>query len=503
MSKINRSFAWLLLLPVLVWCFSPGFVEMKTIYTSFWLRENAIVAVIVVSIFSVVAFRFGRGADSKDSYWLIFFGFVVSCLGLVLNNILGGFQIVPPILVYIALYSWIGMFLVPQFWRRSTFVLILLILTLPVLERVQKFVGFPIRVLTAQVVSVLLRLMGTGNVSQSTVILTENYATTIDLPCSGVKSLYFGLIFLVVSSFIQQVRLSLKSVLIAVTFFLLLIFFNIWRVFGLVYVYGVLRLSEAGDMIHLFLGIFGFVASCVFLWFANEYFVQKKSPAFFSFFKLSSFSLLYSKKLPSLHFNQLLMLCSFVFVVTAIATKHVFTIAYHSEIIPDQEMINFSFPGSTLHVIPFSDKEQTLFFHKEVTFASKYSLVWQEEKQLSLLLVKSSSARVHHDPELCLQGLGYQLTEISAVSVDDQSVNSLQIKTANSAHADSAQVYYWYTSRDQVIADYSQRVWSSMQHPDQDWVLVEVIVRESDHLTTEELQTLFRQLNDAVRFTMF
>ena len=499
MYNLLKKWSALLLAPLIIWCFLSGFRELWQTYSSFWLFENALAAGVIVLLYGMAIWKYGLKKDKDEENFpglIISLGILIICGSLLLNNFLGGFQVLSPILAYFVLYCWLGFWLKPSFWKRSVFVFVLLILTLPILERLQKFIGFPLRLITAKIVSFLLQLVGVGNIPNSTVIMTENYATTIDLPCSGVKSLYFGGVILLAVYFLQQIRLSIKSIILAFLFFALLVFFNIWRVFGLVYVYGVLHLLEAGDSIHVFLGITGFVVSCLFLWYGSDYLrkTQSSKP------KLS-FRTLHFEGLARLSkwFNpgNTLKLCATILIVTGILT-HTLLKTPDKRVSAAEQSISFSSPNTISSVIPFSDKEKTLFLNTDVTFASKYALKWKQ-KDLSLLLVKSTSARSHHDPELCLQGLGYRLLHEQTISFSDAQIKQIEIQTSDDLHSQTGVVYYWYVSKDKIITDYSERVWEQFHRPNQEWVLVELVISKPQEPTQEELKGLFNELTTSVR----
>ena len=172
-------------------------------------------------------------------------------------------------------YCLLGFYLPAKTWNRGIFVVLLLSMMLPFLVHIQTFLGFPLRVLTAKIVSSFLQIMGIANVSDSTIIVTENNATSIDLPCSGVKSIYAGALFLFAVFYLKKARLSLQMAGVALVFFLSLIIFNIWRVFSLVYIYDVLKMEETADFIHIALGLGGFTVSCLLLWYLTGKYVHE------------------------------------------------------------------------------------------------------------------------------------------------------------------------------------------------------------------------------------
>lgn len=484
----------LLIAPIIFLIFLTGFKEIWQTYSSFWLFENALTAFVIISLYIFFVIKHGLQKNEKENNFpgeIIGGGIFIICAILLLNNFFGGFQIVPPILAYLAIYFYLGFWLKPSFWKRSIFVFILLILTLPILERLQKFIGFPLQLMTAKIVSFLLQLVGAGHVSNSTVIMTENYATTIDLPCSGVNSIYSGGIILLAIFFLERIKLSLKSIVLTCSFFALLIFFNIWRVFALVYVYGILNFIEIGNSIHIFLGVTGFLASCLLLWYGSGYCqksvepsskILKKSPNLFSRKSTIKFSLL-------------------ILIITGILTNTIIKTPAKKQTNNNQS-VAFKIPNAQLKLVPFNEKEKTLFFNSDVIFSSKYNLKWKQ-KNMGLLLVKSKSARTHHDPELCLQGLGYRLISQESKTIDGNRIKQIEIQTSDDFDSPLATVYYWYVSKDRIIIDYSERVWEQFNNPNQEWVLVELSFFNSQKPEDQELGGLINLITTSTRSQLF
>ncbi len=504
MFRLSHKWGAILLLPLIILCFLPGFTEIWRTYTSSWLFENFLAAVTILIFFGWASWRYGRLKNNDPETfpgWIIGGGIIFVCICLLINNILGGFQILPAILAYLGVYFWLGFWLRPLFWRRSILVFILLILTLPILERLQKIIGFPLRLFTAQVVSILLQLSGVGNISDSTVIMTENYATTIDLPCSGMKSFYFGGVVLLAVYFLQQIKISVRSIALAAAFFALLLFFNIWRVFALVYVYGVLHLVAAGDSIHIMLGVIGFATSCFVLWWGSSHLrkiTQNNPKKKFKKIALNRNKYIeYLSRVPK-YFDRdtTLKFCLIVLATSSALANTLWKLPDKKVATIDQT--TFNLPSMQLVVLPFSDKEQSLFINSDVTFARKMSFQWVQ-KNMTLLLIRSSSARSHHDPEICLQGLGYKLLQDQTITLSSSQVRQLEIQTTTDKLSDKGIIYYWYVSQDKVITDYSQRVWEQFRQPNSQWVLVEVAVMKDQGPSEEELDSLFEVINTQVR----
>jgi exosortase O len=92
----------------------------------------------------------------------------------------------------LATYGLLGLWLEPQRWRRGLPAALLLVGVLPFGEHLQTFVGYPVRILTAALVQKGLAAAGAHSVGMETILVFENGVSQVDIPCSGVKSLWTG-----------------------------------------------------------------------------------------------------------------------------------------------------------------------------------------------------------------------------------------------------------------------------------------------------------------------
>ena len=454
--------------------FQTGIFSLWSTFYSPEFYENGIAFLLVASIFALTVYKSRHPKNSPEP----FLPFITLLIILTLNTVnifFFKFSIVPSILFLLGIYVILGFYIEKYLWRRSLFIFLILILTLPLLERVQKFLGFPIRLITADIVRYLLQILGIGTISKSAVIISENHATSIDLPCSGVKSIYTGALFMLAVYYLQKVRLTWKLLVISAVFFIALLFFNTWRVFSLVYIYDILEMHEFGDSIHVVMGVFGFVASCSILWFLTKRFAAVDSTLHTEkIVKASSQSNL--KKI-------LIVIFSVLIIINLFFVKE--------QSISQVQKIEkpFVLESISLSELPFSDREESYFVNSDVEYSKKFSGVTKNGLEFSLLVVSSKSARTHHDPEICLQGLGYEINNSEILQV-----NSLKIRRL-SLNDNTAQVFYWYVGKNKNLLDYSERVWEEVKNPKQSWALVIVGFNESVDLQRNDIVQVIENVN--------
>jgi exosortase O len=87
-----------------------------------------------------------------------------------------------------------------NFWQKNLPVAGLLACILPFNSQFNSGLGLPARVLTAQVVEQLLSMLHVGAISSYDIIVLENGIAHVDVPCSGIKTLLVGTLFLLAAT---------------------------------------------------------------------------------------------------------------------------------------------------------------------------------------------------------------------------------------------------------------------------------------------------------------
>jgi exosortase O len=127
-------------------------------------------------------------------------------------------KIIAAVLFGAASYGLLGLWLHPRSWRQGIPAALLLLGALPFGEFMQVFVGYSVRILTAIVVRDGLAAAGIGAIGVDTILVFENGVSQVDLPCSGVKSLWTGALFLIAATWIERRPLGRAWVAITLVF---------------------------------------------------------------------------------------------------------------------------------------------------------------------------------------------------------------------------------------------------------------------------------------------
>jgi exosortase O len=118
----------------------------------------------------------------------------------------------------LATYGLLGLWMQPRRWRQGLPAALLLVGVLPFGEHMETFIGYPLRLATARMVSSGLGFLGVPNLGVDTILVFENGLSQVDNPCSGVKSLWTGGLFLLAATWIDSRPLNRRWLLSGIVF---------------------------------------------------------------------------------------------------------------------------------------------------------------------------------------------------------------------------------------------------------------------------------------------
>ncbi|HEX2568112.1 MAG TPA: exosortase O, partial [Polyangia bacterium] len=147
-------------------------------------------------------------------------------------------------------------------WRRGLPAALLLIGALPFGEQADTYAGFALRALTAQSVGRVLTALGIAALPAETILVLENGVAHVDVPCSGLRSLWAGALFFLGATWMERRRLDGGWLGCGVVFGLLLLGANGARVTAIVLLAVVAGQRKVAEVLHAPLGLIGFAAAC-------------------------------------------------------------------------------------------------------------------------------------------------------------------------------------------------------------------------------------------------
>ncbi len=355
----------------------------------------------------------------------------------------------------LASYGLLGLWLDPRRWRQGLPAALLLIGALPFGEHMQTFVGYPLRILTAAIVRDGLAATGIASVGVDTILILENGVSQIDLPCSGIKSLWTGMLFLIAATWIEHRPLNLRWLVVAGLFGGLLLVANLARVAILVIIGQVAGWPLAAEMIHVPLGVLGFVAACA----AAVMLLRWQLPV----------TLQFQERVKSL---QRPIWLAPVLLVVILALGLIYAPRPQNGL--TQRLLNWHFPPTlTTEPRPLKPDEIDWLTRDGAESAERYDFQWRGLTG-SMILISSRTWRAHHRPERCFEVYGLSLDDSRTHLVSpDFPLRFVSLGSGRDRSLLSAS--YWFQSAGRTTDDYASRIWADLAPKRQRWVLVSIL----------------------------
>ncbi len=374
----------------------------------------------------------------------------------------------------IGTYGWLGLVIRPHQWRQGVPIGLLIAGVLPFSIQFGSGLGFPARMLTAQAVEQILTLAGVGAISSHDIILLETGIAHVDLPCSGLKSLWTGVLFFLGCTLLEQRRIGWRWLVVAGLSLWVLILTNVNRVLLLVMTGYQLKLPEIAELLHVPLGILGFLGACALIWWLLQWVPTTTQPATPD--QVEPVSL--SSQVQWGLVVSLLLLGSLPTPAPLMATA------------ADLEL---QWPGVVhLDPLPLTPFEQNFFSQSEAGYAEKYQFNWNTLSG-SILVVASQTWKFHHAPELCFIANGLSVSDMEqAIVSSDIPVRWLALED----HTLSA--LYWFQSATLTTDNLVTRIWDDFTRQDQTWLMVSILLDQAHTPTEPAIQTFVSLLHNAL-----
>ena len=383
-------------------------------------------------------------------------------------------------------YGLCGLFIEPSIWRKNLPAAALIACILPFGSQFNSGLGMPARILTANAVEKLLLALHINAISSHEIILLENGIAHVDLPCSGVKSMWTGTVFLLAVTWLENRFIGIKWLLICLINLLLLISANTLRVVILILANYTFNQPQIAQVLHLSLGIIGFIFACGLTWLMLRTVSQHEQ-------------IECSQQKQQVNKRQQILLKKLypgkMLVVTVIVTALLFSsqLQYSPNNILAIAPRHFS-PEIFAQPIPLTPSEQTLFNNQvNPTIAEKYHFKYQNISG-SFLVVFSKSWQAFHSPELCLTGNGLKVDSMKKSQLTSDILGRwLDLQNGQVSAA------YWLQSKFYTTDDLLLYIRNKIFHKNQDGVLVSILFDQAstpDHPQIRNfLTTIYNDIN--------
>jgi exosortase O len=397
------------------------------------------------------------------------------------------FDQISVLLFLLGSYGLLGLFISPSHWRKGLPVAAIAACVIPFSLQFTSGLGFSVRVLTSHIVEYLLGIGHIAAVSSHDIIVLENGIAHVDLPCSGLRSLWIGTLFLLLATWLEKRKLGLRWLFVYVACLLLLIAANVGRVTLLVLTTYVLKQPQMAEMLHASFGLIGFTSACGLSWLLLRLVPQHLSQKSSQPPKQNIPSQATLSRPASLPANIILLISISLLVLLprpSLAVVEPISL----------EAINW--PAQVkLQPLPLTDTE-TEFFSSQTSIKTVNAEKHRFQSGAlsgSMLVVSSTSWRSHHAPELCFVGNGLKVNQMAQTSLaPDFPVRWLSLQDGKMSAT------YWFQSRSQTTDEFLSRIWSDLSRQSKSWVMVSILFDRTQTPERTEVNTFAKSLHQAI-----
>lgn len=375
-------------------------------------------------------------------------------------------------------YGLFGLWLAPAVWRQVNPVALAIACLLPFGVQFSTGVGTPARIFTAQIVEWILHSWQISAISAGDVIVLETGVAYVDLPCSGLKSMWMGTLFLLASTWLEGRQIGWRWLGVGLANLVLLAIANIGRVLILTILTYVIQQSAWAEILHVPLGLSGFVMASLLTWGLLRWVpkaVAQRSPN-----KLEVTSI-------ELQWRSLVGLAGLLLALAIVPVPQ-----------PDLavklvDLAKLQWSGS-MQTKPLTLNPQ------EQKFFANYPGVTTRKEQFqygdltgTAVLVSSPTWQAHHSPEVCLASIGYKIAPTMR-----QIVTPAVTARWLSLDGGSRSAVYWFQSPTRTTDDFNSRFWDDVFRRESHWTMVSVVFDRSDDPDAPAVRESIDQIHAAI-----
>jgi exosortase O len=377
----------------------------------------------------------------------------------------------------LANYGLLGLFINSQTWQKNLVLAIITACILPFSITFDSGLGFPVRVITAHIIADFLSMLHLSAISSHDIILMENGIAQVDLPCSGLKSLWTGTVFLLGATWLENRRVGFSWLILACANILFLFIANLLRIFTLVLLVEVFQQKQIAEVLHLPLGVIGFILAIILSWLLLQKIPRQNETLLVTTTSHST----------KLNLNWLLTI---VFMLGIIGQFKPF-------ISPATALNSLQIPAEikVTENLALSETENNFFANSGNPLVEKVRFQ-SANLSGSMLLVASDTWHSHHPPELCFVGNGLKVDRM-----ESQLINNLIHTRWLSLENNQLSATYWFQSSQETTDNFISRMWEDITHSNKTWVLVSVLFDNSPNSTDTEVEHFVTNMYQTINHT--
>ncbi|MBX2797615.1 MAG: exosortase O [Myxococcales bacterium] len=349
----------------------------------------------------------------------------------------------PALAAVVSAYGLAGLFLTQAAWRRLLPAAGLAALWLPLSSHLDIVLGYPLRWATAAVVATAL---GPAEVTAGTVLAVDGAFAHVDLPCSGVQSLWSGLVVLLGAAVVWGRPVGARFGAIAVAVLAGLLVANASRVLTLVTLLHVVDWPLLADVLHVPLGVIGFVLAV--------------APGLWAIRRLAEPDVAE----PDRSAEKARSWATVAVGVALIATVGV-------QALPAAERAvarPVTLPDTMVSVVPTPQEAAFAAEHGASVRKARFA---RDGLRGTVVVVTSRSWLAHHVPTWCLRAGGWTLSGERPVHLDQTLVRWAEAERSGTP----AVALWWFQSAGRQTDDHTERILRGLVD-DEAWVLVSVVL---------------------------
>ncbi|WP_204104871.1 MULTISPECIES: exosortase O [Spirulina sp. CCY15215] len=412
---------------------------------------------------------------------------IVSLLAAIALKLVGNIEQIAVVLFLLGSYGILGLFIDRDRWKKGLPLAAIVACIIPLSPPLGSgFGGLPLRVLTAHWVEQFLSVGQISAISSHDIIILENGIAEVDLPCSGIKSIWVGTLFFLGLTWIDKRVMNWRWLLLGAVNIILLFSANLLRVLLLVIVADVFKQPNFATLLHLPLGLFGFILVCGITWSLSR-FLPRSTPSK----PLSISSQTPLKRGEIVHQGKHSVFIQKGMLGSAIALA----IVYHFLPIQSPQLIEaIALPESVdTALIELTPAEQRFFTSYPETIAEKHHFNFGDLSG-SLLVVANTSWRSYHPPELCFIGNGLKVDR-----VEKKQLSTDIIARWLSLQNGQLSATYWLQSKGQTTDDFYRRLWQQFfMANDRSWILVSILFDRNINANNSLLQEFTTEIYNSI-----
>ncbi len=366
-----------------------------------------------------------------------------------------------------------GLFVESTVWRQRLAIAFIISIVLPFSLQFTSGLGFTARILTAHAVENILNFLQVAAISSSDIIVLENGIAHVDLPCSGLRSLWTGTIFLLGATWLEGRILGFRWLIVYVGSLGLLILANVGRVLLLTIISVVLNQSLIAELIHIPLGVMSFIGACGLGWLALR-FVPQNAPK-----KITKPS--FPEVSPTFNRIPLIALLIGIVIFASIPRPHLNPMSWVPIVLP-----------TTIKTEPIAltTIENEFFANNAIVSKQRFEF---GNLSGSMLFVNSNSWNTHHPPELCFTGNGFTVDTMES----KQFAQNFPLRWLTLENSEMSGMY-WFQSRTQTTDEFLNRLWSEISFSDRTWVMVSILFDRAQSPDNPEVQSFANSIRGSL-----